>query len=648
MTVAEGGGIFVSYRRQDTSHLAGRLYDRLASALGEENVFIDVDMIQLGEDFAEAISRAVTACEVLLAVIGPNWLTAADMRGSRRLDDPYDFVRLEIEAALTGGVRVIPVLVEDAAMPGRQDLPESLAGLARRSALRIRHEAFANDAARLVDVIQRALEAGADRGLPVPRARLTRVGEELRAVAVEFFNTAGRTVVDTLDRRLLGPEPILIGDSSSLSEQDVADVAGAASGQRRLYLVHPDRLDDTSVQQLDRLRAHGSAIVPLSGNTMTAAITDTCTRTVLLELEREYGSGRNLFETRNSVIDERFLFGRSELLTRLGSAIAAAENVLLTGLRKAGKTSVLNILRQHLVDYPVCHVDLQRFDRSDEKWPQRLFAVMLDAYDRWGRAQCPGWDFAASRDGDAFTEMDRRREHQENQGRSTPFVLLLDEMERVIPRPGEVQAAAHFARATGLIRALAQTHPGWLVVIGADLRPTANRMNLLPNGETNPLFQFFEELPIRLLEVDAVDEMIRSLCHAMGVWKVDRRLGPAVFQLSGGHPALVRMLAGASYRRRKDGEHLRSADLPNGLDDLADNNMLGSFFAENFWGPMTEPERQIVTRASATPPRGILSRRVPASDEVDAEARAALAGQGLLRDGRIAVGAFAEWVRARS
>jgi hypothetical protein len=73
MTVAEGGGIFVSYRRQDTSHLAGRLYDRLASALGEENVFIDVDMIQLGEDFAEAISRAVTACEVLLAVIGPNW-----------------------------------------------------------------------------------------------------------------------------------------------------------------------------------------------------------------------------------------------------------------------------------------------------------------------------------------------------------------------------------------------------------------------------------------------------------------------------------------------------------------------------------------------------------------------------------------------
>jgi hypothetical protein len=244
--------------------------------------------------------------------------------------------------------------------------------------------------------------------------------------------------------------------------------------------------------------------------------------------------------------------------------------------------------------------------------------------------------------------MDRRREHQDNQGRSTPFVLLLDEMERVLPLPGEAEAADHFARATGLIRALAQTHPGWFVVIGADLRPTANRINLLPNGETNPLFQFFEEMPIRLLGVDAVDEMIRSLCHAMGVWNVDRRLGPEVFRLSGGHPALVRMIAGASYRRRKDGQHLRSADLPHGLDELAESNLLGSFFAENFWGPMTEPERQIMTGAGATRPRGILSRRVPAGDEVNAEARAVLVGQGLLRDGRVAVGAFADWVRARS
>ena len=157
MPVAEGGGIFVSYRRQESSHLAGRLYDRLADRFGEGQVFIDVDTIEPGVDFAEEISRAVAACKVLLAVIGPNWLTATDERGRRRLDDPDDIVRLEIEAALARDVRVIPILVEGAVMPGRQDLPESLAGLARRNALLIRHESFRSDAGRLVTAIERVL-----------------------------------------------------------------------------------------------------------------------------------------------------------------------------------------------------------------------------------------------------------------------------------------------------------------------------------------------------------------------------------------------------------------------------------------------------------------------------------------------------------
>ena len=161
MPVAEGGGIFVSYRRQESSHLAGRLYDRLADRFGEGQVFIDVDTIEPGVDFAEEISRAVAACKVLVAIIGPNWLNAADERGGRRLDDPGDIVRLEIEAALTRGVRVIPILVESAVMPDRHDLPESLAGLARRNALLIRHESFRYDAGRLVTAIERVLEAPA-------------------------------------------------------------------------------------------------------------------------------------------------------------------------------------------------------------------------------------------------------------------------------------------------------------------------------------------------------------------------------------------------------------------------------------------------------------------------------------------------------
>jgi len=141
MPAVEGGGIFVSYRRQESRDFAGRLSDRLADRFGEGKVFIDVDAMEPGVDWREEIFRAVAACKVLLAVIGPGWLTTADERGRRRLDDPDDIVRLEIEAALARDVRVIPILVEGAVMPGRDDLPESLAGLVHRNALAFRHRA---------------------------------------------------------------------------------------------------------------------------------------------------------------------------------------------------------------------------------------------------------------------------------------------------------------------------------------------------------------------------------------------------------------------------------------------------------------------------------------------------------------------------
>jgi TIR domain len=134
--------------------LAGRLYDRLAVRLGEDQVFMDVDTIALGVDFAEVISQAVSTCEVLLAVIGPRWLTATDQEGRRRLDDPEDIVRLEVAAALERDIRVIPILVEGAVMPRRQELPEALVGLARRNALILRHESFRSDADRLLAAIE--------------------------------------------------------------------------------------------------------------------------------------------------------------------------------------------------------------------------------------------------------------------------------------------------------------------------------------------------------------------------------------------------------------------------------------------------------------------------------------------------------------
>jgi sugar lactone lactonase YvrE len=159
MSAAAPGGVFISYRRQEASGLAGRLYDRLADRFGDDQVFMDVDTIALGVDFAEVITQALSTCQVLLAVIGPHWLTATDQDGRRRLDDPDDIVRLEIAAALERDIHVIPILIEGAQMPRRQELPENLASLARRNALSVRHESFRADAERLLAAIEPVLRA---------------------------------------------------------------------------------------------------------------------------------------------------------------------------------------------------------------------------------------------------------------------------------------------------------------------------------------------------------------------------------------------------------------------------------------------------------------------------------------------------------
>ena len=100
--------IFISYRREDSSGHAGRLYDHLANCFGETHIFMDIDNMRAGLDFVEQIEQAVQACDVLIAVIGKSWLTMKDEEGTRRLDNPHDFVRLEIQAALGSAFAIEP------------------------------------------------------------------------------------------------------------------------------------------------------------------------------------------------------------------------------------------------------------------------------------------------------------------------------------------------------------------------------------------------------------------------------------------------------------------------------------------------------------------------------------------------------------
>ena len=147
--------IFVSYRREDARGDAGRLTDKLKSHFGEKQIFRDVEAIEAGVDFVDAINNAVGSCTALLAIIGPSWLKVADEAGVRRLDDPHDFVRLEIDAALKRGIRVIPVLVGGAAMPKPGELPAELESFARRQAHELSDSRWEYDVQHLIETLEK-------------------------------------------------------------------------------------------------------------------------------------------------------------------------------------------------------------------------------------------------------------------------------------------------------------------------------------------------------------------------------------------------------------------------------------------------------------------------------------------------------------
>jgi hypothetical protein len=160
------GGLFISYRREDSAAQAGRLHDHLSARFGADRVFMDVDAIGLGEDFARKIQESLDVTDALLAVIGKRWLDATDDKGRRRLDDPLDFVRTEIATALERGAIVIPVLVGGARMPREDELPPALAPLARANAIDISDSRFGADVRTLIESlaqgrVKESLEPGA-------------------------------------------------------------------------------------------------------------------------------------------------------------------------------------------------------------------------------------------------------------------------------------------------------------------------------------------------------------------------------------------------------------------------------------------------------------------------------------------------------
>jgi hypothetical protein len=204
--------IFVSYRRQDAASEAGRITDWLDRRFGDRDVFMDINALRPGADFVQVIEDAVGSVEALVAVIGDNWADIRDGSGRRRLDDPEDFIRLEIGTALRRGVPVIPVLVQGAAMPAGKDLPPELASLSRLQALELSEKRWRAGIEELIAILESASSAAGRRfrvqlwqptlaliiGLVLFAVQLVRLdifhvkfGPPIRYRSEEFWNVSG-------------------------------------------------------------------------------------------------------------------------------------------------------------------------------------------------------------------------------------------------------------------------------------------------------------------------------------------------------------------------------------------------------------------------------------------------------------------------
>ena len=216
--------IFISYRRQDSPSMTGRIYDKLEDVFGRDKVFRDIDDIGAGQDFRAKLAQEIGKSDILLVIIGPKWENITDNQGNRRLENPNDFVRIEVEEGLKSSKKiVIPVLVENTPMPSPEALPKSMRELCYRNAISVRQDPdFHNDMQKLVSEIRKISQGGT----PIKKPVL--IGTGLLAIGlVAVF--AANLLLPKVPPTPETASPIVPGPSSSPTSSSTPTIAATVT-----------------------------------------------------------------------------------------------------------------------------------------------------------------------------------------------------------------------------------------------------------------------------------------------------------------------------------------------------------------------------------------------------------------------------------
>ena len=330
--------IFVCYRRADSRGDAGRLADSLEERFSECQVFRDVESLVPGDDYTHAIKSTIAGCAVLLAVIGPRWLTLRGDDGARRLDAPDDFIRLEIASAFAHGIKVIPVLVGGAQMPARDDLPQGLEPLALQQAIEISDTRWDHDIQRLVSVLETL------PGLqPALWQRLRPRAGALTATLATFGVLIASTMATRMSAQTELPE---FGASLPPMPIDLA-VDAAASGN----CLYPDHCDEPDGPQYSTLIRIDDNVVKIDRQSQTLHVG------VVVSWKKRQGHNR---------VFERSYAG---MLYYTGAYHIQADSVVVDTLTLAGES-----LRPSsgLIAYCFGWVELMSMARNDTSVPRIL------------------------------------------------------------------------------------------------------------------------------------------------------------------------------------------------------------------------------------------------------------------------------------